>query len=167
MNKKTSIKENNQNKKLIVASVILVIVVIISCLSLMFVNIAPSGSDKNSTDTASVIHYETYETIDSDKLFDVLNEVGTTNFVYVGRDTCPRCSAWAPKLAEVIKEQNVLVYYYDTAASRASNVDKLNELMNRLNITSVPAFLKITDGEIVSRLDDYESKEAIINFLQQ
>lgn len=164
MKKKSTTKSQKQDKKWFITTIILVIIVVISCLSLMFINMSRPMTDQNNSGV-STGQYETYQAINSDELFALLDETGTVNTVYVGRDTCPHCSAFGPKLIEVIQEEGILVYYYDTAAARADDVEKLNELMNELDVSSVPALLKIENGEVVMRLDDYDSKETISNFL--
>lgn len=158
MNKKNSKNTKLQDNKLIWATIALVVVVIASCLALAFIN---TSNNNEST------KYETYQNVNSDEVFALLDETDEISNLYVGRDTCPHCSAFAPKLIEVIKEENVLVYYYDTALARTDDVDKLNELMEILDVSGVPALMKIENGEVLTRLNEYDNKEAITNFLKQ
>lgn len=169
MNKKTTTKEQkSQDKKLLYATIALVVVIIASCLSLMFIN--NSSQDKtnvsnNSDTSSSIAQYDEYKTVGSDDVFGLLSDIDGS-IIYVGRDTCPHCAEFAPKLIEAIQKEDVLVYYYNTAEARTENADKLNELMDKLDIKSVPALIKIEHGEVVARLDDYDSEEMIVEFLR-
>lgn len=164
MKKKNSKSTNQQNNKVIWTTVALVMIIVVSCLSLAF--ISTSQNSINNGMNNGIGNYQTYQTINSDKAFSLLEEQNTKNYFYIGRDTCPYCSAFVPKLNEAIKKENALVYYYDTAAARSDDVNKLNELMDKLDVTSVPALLKIENGKVVSRLGDYEDEEAIAEFLR-
>lgn len=165
MKKQKSTQDRKQNKKLIIASVALVAVVVISCVSLMFVSTLNSNNPEESPNTQQTAQQKTYQTVSSDELFALLDETDSSHIVYIGRATCPHCSIFAPKLIEVISEQDASVYYYDTATARADDAEKLNELMDKLEISSVPALIEIKDGLVNSRLDDYESKESITHFI--
>lgn len=166
MKKKNNELAKKQDKKILIASIVLVVVVIMSVLALVLVSTLYSDNNNQSADTNdTMMQYDTYNKINSDELFTLLNENTTSKIVYVGRDTCPVCATFAPLLTESIQETGSLVYYYDTAAARADDADKLSELMNKLSVSSVPALLKIENGEVIERLGDYKSKEAILNFL--
>jgi len=156
-------KNSNPNKKPLAVLIVLIVVVIVACLSLMFINL----SEDKTTNTETTLNSteKTYHPINSDELGALLNE-STLAYVYVGRSTCPHCAVFAPILVEAIKETDSFVHYYDTAAARTDDVDKLNNLMTILDINGVPALIKINNGEVVSRLNDYESKEATIDFLR-
>lgn len=164
MNKKTTTKNKQQDKKWFITTIVLIIIVIISCLSLMFINMSRPLTNQN--DTNQTTQHQTYQTIGNDDLTALLNESETTNIIYVGRDTCPHCSAFAPKLIEAIQANPALVYYYDTAAARAENADKMSALVDQLGVSSVPALLKVENGQVVERLNDYESLTAIAEFLK-
>lgn len=161
MTKKKSSKPNKQEKRLIWVIIALLAVVVISCISLAFINTSRNSSNNNA------VQYETFKSINSDEVFSLLDDSENENTLYVGRETCPHCSTFAPKLIEAIKQENVLVYYYDTSVARADNVDKLNELMEILNVKSVPALLKIKNGTVEMRLSDYKNLDAIVDFIKQ
>ena len=41
-----------------------------------------------------------------------------TFYIYVGRDDCPDCEEFSPKLQSIIKEEELSVLYYSTSQDR-------------------------------------------------
>lgn len=70
-------------------------------------------------------------------------------WVYIGRETCPYCYEFAPKLADAIKNNENKVYYLDTE----SKDKQLTNFAEDYEIDSIPSFVYFKDGSIVARMD--------------
>ncbi|WP_195572509.1 thioredoxin family protein [Paenibacillus sp. 1001270B_150601_E10] len=77
-----------------------------------------------------------------------------SGFVYVGRPTCPVCQEFEPKLVKEVKANKAEVHYFNTDEGRKENEEKMVEMLNSLNISTVPALLYIRDGQEVERIDE-------------
>lgn len=159
----TNAKINHPKRKTLM--IFICIGIFLLCAGLTFGAIYLINNEKvDETEKAKQIIRDDYELVDNDQFNDIVSDSESV-FVYIGRDTCPHCAKFAPLLREAIKETNHLVYYYDTAAAREDNVDKLTENMEKFEITNVPALIKIENGAKIDALKEYESIEAIKNFL--
>lgn len=70
-------------------------------------------------------------------------------WLYIGRETCPYCYEFAPKLADAIENSNTRVYYLDTE----SEDEQLQEFADNYEINSVPTFVYLKDGSITARME--------------
>jgi len=68
-------------------------------------------------------------------------------FVYVGRETCPYCREFAPKLKEAAKSINATIYYIDTE----NKTDELAKFAEQYHIDSIPTLLVFRNGEIIDK----------------
>lgn len=163
MDKGGFVKKSNRNMLIVIVA--LVAIVVIACLSFMFINAAIENQASNEVDTSESL-YNSYHQIGNDELSALL--AGTDSaYVYVGRDTCPHCATFSPILLEVIQENDKLVYYYNTDNARSQDAARMSELLNSIDISGVPALIKIENGIKVAQLQDYGSKDAIVFFLEQ
>lgn len=55
--------------------------------------------------------------------------------------------------------------YYNTIEDRVSNKMEFQDVMSRLNITSVPSLIVINDGNVVQKLDGSNLELKTKNFL--
>ena len=82
-------------------------------------------------------------------------------FVYVGRETCPYCREFAPKLKEASKSNNATIYYIDTE----NKTDELAKFAEQYHIDSIPTLLVFKDGQLQETLSN--SSDISLNDLKQ
>ena len=95
----------------------------------------------------------------------IQNEMDTQKkqirFVYVGRETCPYCREFAPKLRKAARSINATIYYIDTE-------NKTNELVKfaeQYHIDSIPTLLVFKDGQLQETLSS--SSDISLNDLKE
>ena len=71
-------------------------------------------------------------------------------FVYVGRETCPYCREFAPKLKEASRSSNATIYYIDTE----NKTDELAKFAEQYHIDSIPTLLVFKDGQLQETLSN-------------
>lgn len=87
--------------------------------------------------------------IDSSRIEESLKEQKKLiRYVYVGRESCPFCNAFAPKLKKAAKEAKVSVYYIDTE----NKTDELYNFAEQYNVDSIPTLLVMKDGQLEKKL---------------
>ena len=69
-------------------------------------------------------------------------------FVYIGRETCPYCREFAPKLKEASRSINARIYYIDTE----NKTDELAKFAEQYHIDSIPTLLVFKDGQLQDTL---------------
>ena len=69
-------------------------------------------------------------------------------FVYIGRESCPYCKEFAPKLKQAAKETNSTIYYIDTE----NKADELAKFAEQYHIDSIPTILVFKDGQLQKTL---------------
>ena len=82
-------------------------------------------------------------------------------FVYVGRETCPYCREFAPKLKEAAKSINAIIYYIDTE----NKTDELAKFAEQYYIDSIPTLLVFKDGQLQETLSN--SSDINLNDLKE
>lgn len=97
----------------------------------------------------------------------MLDEESELQYDYIGRPTCPICVEFPPILEEVIEEDQIDVYYYNTDTAREADASVLSEMMERLDVTGVPTLMAIENGTEVDRLVGESTKEEIQAFLNR
>ena len=151
-----------------VLMVLLIAGAIVVALVVMHRNNTPPVSDEttqnNESGSQSEPDFSVLTSINSQGVLDFLSEL-KSGFLYAGRPTCPHCQAFAPILIEVVREQNLTVYYYNTDATRGEA--QRSEVLEALNITGVPTFMYIQNGQIAGVLVNTTSREALIDFISQ
>jgi|GEM_PF-4379678 hypothetical protein len=88
-------------------------------------------------------------------------------FLVIGRPTCPACSAFFPILNDVIEEKKIDVYYYNTDDARNADSEALSSVLETLNISGVPTLIYLVGGSEYARLDNYESRAIIEDFVEE
>ena len=95
----------------------------------------------------------------------IQNEMDTQKkqirFVYVGRETCPYCREFAPKLKEASKSINARIYYIDTE----NKTDELTKFAEQYHIDSIPTLLVFKDGQLQETLSN--SSDISLNDLKE
>ena len=82
-------------------------------------------------------------------------------FVYVGRETCPYCREFAPKLKEASRSINARIYYIDTE----NKTDELAKFAEQYYIDSIPTLLVFKDGQLQETLSN--SSDISLNDLKE
>ena len=82
-------------------------------------------------------------------------------FVYVGRETCPYCREFAPKLKEAARSINATIYYIDTE----NKTDELAKFAEQYHIDSIPTLLVFKDGQLQETLSN--SSDINLNDLKE
>lgn len=82
-------------------------------------------------------------------------------FVYLGRETCPYCREFAPKLKEASKSINARIYYIDTE----NKTDELTKFAEQYHIDSIPTLLVFKDGQLQETLSN--SSDISLNDLKE
>ncbi len=82
-------------------------------------------------------------------------------FVYVGRETCPFCREFAPKLKEASRSINATIYYIDTE----NKTDELAKFAEQYHIDSIPTLLVFKDGQLQETLTN--SSDINLNDLKE
>ena len=82
-------------------------------------------------------------------------------FVYVGRETCPYCREFAPKLRKAARSINATIYYIDTE----NKTDELTKFAEQYHIDSIPTLLVFKDGQLQETLSN--SSDINLNDLKE
>lgn len=91
-----------------------------------------------------------------------------TGVVYIGRPTCPVCKEFQPTLEKVSEATQTNVFYYNTDLARQEQEMKLSQLMEQLQVPSVPTVIYFKEGKEADRLQDGEfTEEGFEQFLQE
>ena len=92
-----------------------------------------------------------FNLIDHSQIKERLNrESKSIRFLYIGRESCPFCKKFVPKLKEAAKNAKVTVYYIDTEIKS----DELYDFAENYQIDSIPSLLVLNDGHQEKKLTD-------------
>ncbi|HFI0273151.1 TPA: thioredoxin domain-containing protein [Streptococcus suis] len=98
---------------------------------------------------------------------DLEEKLGTDEdfILYIGRETCPYCRAFVPKLHQAAKETEIPVLYID---SDEDPTGKLELFRQASGIKTVPSLTYFKDGKLSAFLQkgSQATKEEITQFLQ-
>ena len=92
---------------------------------------------------------------------DMKNLKRQLRFVYVGRETCPYCREFAPKLKEASRSINATIYYINTE----NKTDELAKFAEQYHIDSIPTLLVFKDGQLQETLTN--SSDISLNDLKE
>ncbi|KXT77725.1 conjugal transfer protein TraF [Streptococcus sp. DD13] len=84
--------------------------------------------------------------------------------LFIGRETCPYCQRFAPKLAQVASQEGWTVYYLNSAST--TDAEKIQALRSQYQVPTVPGFLYASPAGVKVRCDSGMSPEAILDFVQ-
>lgn len=99
-----------------------------------------SGCGVKKNDPESYHEYVSYfENLTIDSLTKKI-ENNQSFTVYIGRDDCPYCQIFVPKLYEAMNSVNAEILYLDT--NKETNVKALSDFTQEYNILYVPSLLK-------------------------
>ncbi|RSK06829.1 hypothetical protein D8787_02930 [Streptococcus mitis] len=87
-------------------------------------------------------------------------------YLYTGRESCPYCQEFAPKLAEAVDKTETTVYYLDS-----ENIDKTswNNFKTTVGFKTIPNLTYFTNGIVYDRLPNASqaSVEVIESFIRK
>lgn len=89
------------------------------------------------------------------------SEQGTS--VFVGRETCPFCCTFMPKLHQVAQDNDKQIYFVHS--HHPDYTDELGEFRNKYNVPTVPGLLHSDSGEVKVRCESGMSDDEIKSFL--
>ncbi|MDR3298255.1 MAG: thioredoxin family protein [Candidatus Nomurabacteria bacterium] len=158
-------QERKNNVPKIICIVLALVAIAAVVVAVVNVGNSPSEpSEDKASDTGDQVDYSVLIDMDSQSVIDMMkNKDG--GFLYVGRPTCPHCKIFAPILTKMVKQDDIDVYYYDTDVAN-SNSELKTEALELIEVTGVPAFMFIKDGEVVARISDTESEAVLKEFIQ-
>ncbi|MGT2754762.1 thiol reductase thioredoxin [Streptococcus ovis] len=84
--------------------------------------------------------------------------------LFLGRDTCPFCRRFAPKLATAAASQNWTVYFLHTQ-NPAYSTQEIADLRDQYHVPTVPGLLHAKADGVQVRCDSSLSVEEIIDFI--
>lgn len=82
--------------------------------------------------------------------------------IFLGRATCPYCRLFASKLANVLKHSKETVYFINSEDH--SQLTELTAFRQKYDIKTVPAFIRIEDGQLNVICDSSISEDSIKSF---
>ncbi|MED9966655.1 MAG: thioredoxin family protein [Blautia sp.] len=77
-------------------------------------------------------------------------------YLYIGRDDCPDCQKVLPELTELNREKHLQILSYSTSRDRDSRPEQMYEVLNHLQVDSVPTVLVLEAGEVTERYSGEE-----------
>ena len=87
-------------------------------------------------------------------------------YLYTGRESCPYCQEFAPKLAKAVDKTDTTVYYLDS-----EHIDKTswNNFKTIVGFKTIPNLTYFTNGTVYDRLSDASqaSVEVIESFVSK
>ena len=87
-------------------------------------------------------------------------------YLYTGRESCPYCQEFAPKLARAVDKTGATVYYLDS-----ENIDKTswNNFKTTVGFKTIPNLTYFTNGTAYERLQNasQDSVEVIESFIRK
>ncbi|RRD31606.1 thiol reductase thioredoxin [Streptococcus minor] len=86
--------------------------------------------------------------------------------LFLGRETCPYCRRFAPKLAAAAKIKGWTVYFLHTQNPAYSD-QEVAQLREEYKVPTVPGLLHAKPSGIQVRCDSSMSEEEIVAFIQE
>ncbi|EOW2616248.1 thioredoxin family protein [Enterococcus faecium] len=104
----------------------------------------------------SRIQQEPLKTITIQGIDSIMDSKGNS-IVYIGRENCPDCILYKPKLISYLEKEKLEINYLDTTGNK-TDVDNFRKYYNKLGVESIPAVIFIKNGKVERIL--YGDKEA-------
>ncbi|OON97613.1 MAG: hypothetical protein ATN36_02755 [Epulopiscium sp. Nele67-Bin005] len=108
-----------------------------------------------------------FKSVTTTELQNILDNISLTedSIIYIGRPTCPACEIAKPKLEELIDTYKIPAYYYNTDVARDDDEATMTELLNSLEITSVPTIISLKGNVVYDILNGDDIDTQLENFL--
>lgn len=94
----------------------------------------------------SRLQQEPLKTTTVQDIDSIINSKGNS-IIYVGRENCPDCILYKPKLISYLEKEKLEINYLDTTGNK-NDVDDFRKYYNKLGVESIPAVIFIKNGEI-------------------
>ncbi|EUJ32894.1 thioredoxin family protein [Listeria cornellensis] len=102
----------------------------------------------------------------SEEILSLLNDGSKeTTFVYFGRQNCPYCKKFYPKLEKVVNENRMNVYYYDTKSHKGDT--DFEKVLSEYGVEEIPYLAKVKDGKIMGVLNQAQNEKEVKTFMDQ
>lgn len=123
--------------------------------------------NKNTLTEVAALDFSQVEEVASEEEYNELMEKSMDEAVvlYLGFDECPYCRAFIPKLNHLAKELDVTLHYYNT--NRRADDRNFNDVIQSLNIETVPHAFILQQGEIKARINHQNTMQEMENFLRE
>ena len=134
----------------------------ISLLAILYMNfkkreiITPNTYQEAMTYVKKIHLSEVQEKIDNKEDF----------ILYIGRESCPYCQKFAPKLAVAIQKTNQTVYYLDNDSKERKDITAFAHDMNIKTVPNLSSFIKGSKENYLKK-GSKSSIEEIMDFLTQ
>lgn len=106
---------------------------------------------------------KSFQTVSPAEAYDLLETKGGA-ILFLGRDTCPYCRRFAPKLAAAAASQGWTVYFLHTQHPDYS-AQEIAELRSTYHVPTVPGLLHAKKNGVEVRCDSSLTEEEIIAFI--
>lgn len=132
----------NEKISLTVASFTIVILIVFGLIITFgwFISYNKAQNDDFQSDNISLITFE--------ELKGVIDADGT-HIIYIGRKSCPLCAYIMTDFQSFIEDSNLEVMYYSTTQDRDTRPEEMREVLNSINVHSIPTTIILHNGEIV------------------
>lgn len=89
-------------------------------------------------------------------------------FLYIGRNTCPYCLEFIPKLNKVITSIDVEIYFLDSVDTYDNSSNELKEFRDLYAVETVPAFILFHGKKDMKSLEinSTTTEENILEFIE-
>lgn len=89
------------------------------------------------------------------------------HLIYIGRPTCPYCQMVQPKLEKISKKNYYTLKYYNTDDARKSDEKKMDKLLSKIQIQSVPTVILVKENQVINKWDVVNDFEKINNYISK
>lgn len=89
---------------------------------------------------------------------------GERAIYFIGRETCPYCRRFAPKLGKVVAETGAQVYFVNS--EEPGHLQALADFRSQYNIPTVPGLVRISQGQVTARCDSGMTENEIKEFIE-
>lgn len=121
--------------------ILLIAILLTSCTSIS------AHTGVNKLENNMIEDYRPLERFESANGFFTVNN----GYIYFGRETCSTCKTFLPILTEVVSENNIMMYYFDTGYFREKSLlteSELKKIFNNNKVFSVPIIIELRDGQV-------------------
>ncbi|HEL1992136.1 DUF6568 family protein [Streptococcus suis] len=123
--------------------------------------LSQSATTPNESDYVKAV--KSYQTISIDEVEQKVQD--EEEFIlYIGRETCPYCRDFVPKLTEAVEQSRVTIYYLD---SESDPNGKIQQFRQSQGLTTVPSLTYYKSGKLsgILRKGSQATLSEIENFL--
>lgn len=99
--------------------------------------------------------------VNVDHAEQAINSDETATF-FIGRQSCPYCRKFAPKIAKVAANSKTTVYFINS--EKVGQEKQLAEFRSLYKIPTVPGLIQVTNGQVKVRCDSSMTEEEIKAF---